>query len=630
MLTWLMVLVNASLQASLPSSAVDELIIDLWVTITDPYLEDYFQAQLPHHIQGWTSYSKVTRIRESADKEWRLLEVNEEHPPGFIPVNDRQSILDFLYWLLCSTDQQFRTSSGDVYYLAQTLKVLGIPLLQPIKSNEPTVPGDENKLNVILYMQLMTLKTGPNHISQRKGMRVPLGYMEECVSPWPARSDKMEPRDAFRRGQSVGKYLVVALGISPDAQYAMAGSNLTSIYYRISTKDELSKTRCSNRDLDEIAKKYFPFVTSKLVTELEVISTCWKPLNQNINWQAEVEVKAYLQNDTDFFGLLQSFIVGYYYESLMQLINISQFSVREACGSWGWWDFEVLQVICELWHSSTEIREKDPEIKWCRRFAVLKVIAYLFAGAEYGLIRRLGNTAIGVIAKLCLVPASMLGKSTNTATAGQLHLLDIDGTCIPNREGVIISGDSRPLQTNSLGPTIAPVALNAIDMTGIPKDFTVHIEPDYKGDRDACLIAYRDSGRLVQLMSPVNVDFAVVKSAQNTENQQQQPNSVEVSPYRDVHLVPIHSFHGGNIVTRPDANDGLNDKIWEKPLLVPTKNLPNARICLTTIWMEFLNWKEFIPRKLVAVDSCLRDAFILFDQDARPVIFAREELRVEE
>lgn len=556
--TWLMALIRAVLLAAFPLTLADETMVDFVVGFVDPEDEDSFRTQLPGHLAGWRSFVNVNGIEAAAQREWEQLERKGDHPAGSIPLSDQRDVLEFLKWLVRDTSPKFETSSGDVYCLAQMLKELGISLLQATKTDASPQPSfDENNWVVTLNTQLMNQKMAKGSSATRRGIRIPLEALEESVSPWPVKTyDNITVRTAFLLGKEVGEALHFALRCDYEIRYdgMIEDETTRNLYYEITTIQEADKSRIPNDALDWIANTYFPLLTKPLSSALKRIAKDWSPANRVWGVRKEEDGQALL-DDRSFFGLLQSFVMGYYYAALSQLIDTSQLSVKEAYGSWGWWDLEVLQVVSNIWHESPGFRRTKSQ-RCCWRYSLLKAMAYLFAGAEVKQISGLDTRATGIVAKLSLLAASTLGKSTDSTTAAKFHLLDIDGSCIPNRAGIVLSGQQPQLLRKDLNESkFGPRALSALILTGCPKDFTVHIEPDWQEDPDSCLIAYRDRGRIVHRLSPQYVDAAmVIQKLHGDQLDTQKPLPPKQQSSSDAedkfYIIPIAEFHGGHVVRR--------------------------------------------------------------------------------
>lgn len=154
---------------------------------------------------------------------------------------------------------------------------------------------------------------------------------------------------------------------------------------------------------------------------------------------------------------------------------------------------------------------------------------------------------------------------------------------------------------------------------GIADDFTMRIEPDTEGDRDSCLIAYRFQGPIVQWLSPICVDSAVVEVPR--DNRSDTSIAHDDGALLWTHHVPIDLFLGAKVVLRPEERWSSS----RKPLLVLTNGLPNARTCTLTMCFEALGGKCEGPIELSKetrkLHLAFKNAFVLWDRHNLPIIF---------
>ncbi|KAI0382277.1 hypothetical protein F5Y04DRAFT_253383 [Hypomontagnella monticulosa] len=404
-------------------------------------------------------------------------------------------------------------------------------------------------------------------------MRVPLDSMEESVMPWPQPEPDQTVRNAFLKGKDVGEGLEFSLMCDVDT-LSREPSN-RRLFYKVTTTHKIRQTRIGNSVISWIAKFYFPLTTEKLAEALEILLQDWRLPGPFHNSE---DNKALLENKP-IFGLLQSFILGYYYGALGKLIDTSQLLLREAYGSWGWWDLEVLQVMRSIWDKPPPQDQTQSDFKYCWRVNLLRAMAYLFAGAEISLINRLNDHAVGVVAKLSLVSGSILGQSVDKITAARFHLLDVDTSCIPNNANLILSGEQPYSQRRSASTNLE--SLDNMELAEAREDFTAHIEPDWQHDANSCLVAYRDEGRMVQRFSPLNIDIAMVAS---------QADNPEVRFHKDglskVFRIPTSNFRGGIVMMHPQDSEGLHASQptdGNEPLMAPTLARPRARACIAAM-----------------------------------------------
>ncbi|KAF4625483.1 hypothetical protein G7Y89_g12688 [Cudoniella acicularis] len=635
--TWLMSLIYATLNAALSDLHCRDIMMEFVVKLFDGDSEDYLRGELPSHIEGWNSIASVRMIAEAARNEWYRLGSSGEHPPGYIPKTDNKSILDFLNWLTSERTPQHCTASSDVYCLAKVLWTLGVTTLTVVNVERSTsLAFDENEL-VVIFDQNFVPSTGAttSPASLRRGVRVPLNNMREVVSPWPLPSDEStlllsEMLEDFSAGEQAGKDLQFTLHCETEIPYTPTTTNQTKadIYYEISSRGSMEKL--VHRDLlANLAKDHFLLVTSALRKALHERFQTWVPLVQNFEAILNDEVK---------FARFQCFVLGYYYGALGQIIVDDQLTTKEAFGSWGWWDKEIFAVVKDLkWETPSKPKSLTNSV-YCWRYGLIKVAAYLFAGAELRLIRSPGldQRATGVVAKICLLTASMIGEGNDAEAASKFFLLDVDRSCIPNTSGIVMSGSRTSPDRETVSPDMLcelPVDIN--ELRGVPEDFTVHIEPDWNNDNQKCMVVYRDNGRIVHRLSPADCDVATVlcahpTGATQTDRFREIAGMTAPSPENreNVYLIPLSKFHGGKVFARESqdlavsrwASEGIALDNNDRPFFVPTMGLPRARTCLKAMFFDSLSWIGNTPKEGYKLHPDLEGAYVLYDEEARPII----------
>ena len=622
--SWAMSLISAALEAALSTSHYQDTITELVLKLFDNHpSEEHLRYELDAHKEGWRSTATVNLILDRARQEWEHLAQAGEHLMGNIPRADSPEILRLLIWITKGGDNRFYTPSSDVFCLASVLQVIGIDRLRTFKADQlPEPQFDEQHLVVVLKADAVGSMVKDPHVV-RKGMPIPLGQTEEVISFWPYRRRKFENplQEDFMKGMRAARGLKFRLDQESEIPHTKTTTNQTKtdLYYEISSTIPETSTRLRGY-VESIARWFFPLVTDETAEYLKELATNWDPVDPA--W----ETKKAICEDKHFLGRLQSFVMGYYYAALKPLIDTSQLSTQEAFGSWGWWDYEVLAIVKDL-KFDTPKASTGPIRCW--RFGLMKVMAYLFAGAELELIRRLDNRATGVIAKLCLFTASMLGNAISSEEASKFYLLDIDGSCIPNSQGIVISGRRSSSVRKSVTDDMIQRFDHKIQLEGRSKDFTVHIEPDWANDKQTCLVTFRDNGRIVQRMSPADCDAAVVLcdisqepiliSQPITEGVGAFIIDIDRDAEEEMCLITLDKFHGGEIITR-------SSDVWpawnNKPFLIPTRNLPKARMCLKAMYLNALEWVGHTPRYPYQLPPLLKGSFVLYDNEAKPIIFA--------
>jgi hypothetical protein len=497
------------------------------------------------------------------------------------------------------------------------LQSIGIDDLKAHKRHGPSEPTfEENHIAVVLTTEA-TNSTSQRTLAIRKGMPIPLDRPEEIIHFWPSQrvmySNKLQ--DLFIMGKAQGKQIKFTIEGQASESW-LSGPEASSRDFSYAVNECDSSTFQLNGALGPVADAFFPVLFDDTRKVLLAIAreAKWNPPIDN-----SASSKQAICDNKDFHAMLQSLVLGYWYGALAQLVDTSRMVSTEAFGSWGWWDYEPLEVIS--WLKKKPFMDADTPMGdknhiW--RFHLLRAAAYLLAGAPKELIERVDNRTTGVVAKLCILSASMLGLSTSRAQAGTFYLLDIDGTCIPNRQGIVLSGRTAPSSKAVAEESFLKPLNDTVRLQGCSEDFTAHIEPDWAHDRQTSLICFRSKGRIVQRLSPLDCDIQAMTYDTRINEHQPRPcvvNIDEPEPPK-AYIVPIDRFYGAAIMTH-QTSTALQSV---PPLLIPTQNLPRARTCLLTMYSTVLSGNGSSPRYSYQPPETLKDSLVLYDEQARPIL----------
>jgi len=602
---------------------------------------EHLQRELSQHIEGWLSVACVRGILTRARREWNDLVVNGVHHPGSIPESDYYEVVRLLIWIAGEKTQRFVTSSTDAFSVAIVLSVIGLDLLTTGASGGDY---DENQIVVTLSTTPLSTYSLKAPISQkRQAMRIPLGCIEEVMSVWPGTAtENSERREIFVKGMSAAQGITFKLRFFYDSEEGTAGlSGILpnhGLYYELTSKYPETSVRMKGNS--QKLKKYFPLITDRTAEALAQLASSWKPSNAlsttttGIRIYKTTATRDEISGDTDFLGRLQVFVLGYYYALLRPLVDSSSLSVQEAFGAWSWCDYEILDLVEGL-GSQMPVQRGVPPMSNIRnywRYSIMKVIAYLFAGADVSQISMLNHRTTGVLGKLSLITASMIGDVDTPEKAARFYLLDIDASCIPSTtRGIVASGQQAPVLRH-----IAPGVYSdtkEVNLRGSNTDFTSHIEPDYEYDTQTSLIAFRDKGRLVHRLSPTQCDVSIVTLDDSDSLRPEIPSTASrMANYNTmlsaatIHIIPFHEFHGGRTLARPPLLPNEERSSFTTVLLVPTQGLPKARTCIRTMYDESTNsaigYERSQPIIPYPIPSCMNGAQVLYDEEMRPIVLA--------
>ncbi|KAL8754099.1 MAG: hypothetical protein Q9184_005221 [Pyrenodesmia sp. 2 TL-2023] len=307
----------------------------------------------------------------------------------------------------------------------------------------------------------------------------------------------------------------------------------------------------------------------------------------------------------DALHWLQAFFLGYWYQLLLPLLDTTQLATQEAFGSWAWGDIHCLNMFRKLVHTRLHQRKQSRRVYMLYRFEVMKLVGYLFGGAEISQVETLKFGAIGILGKLPVLYTSLVG--CRPGNFGMFSLLDIDPSCIPSGTNGVVSpgnaGNAIKCTQNDSITDATRLGLTLLEDVGVAKlqgssmnDFTIHIEPDLDYDSQTCLITYRHRGRIVHRLNPRQVDLVL---AGPIFNEGQDPDlaperSDNSPPYlkpTSCRLTSLSAFEGGKSVepeerlveTTADCSGYIFD-----PVITNVSGAVNAMVCLACI---FQGWK---------------------------------------
>jgi len=481
-------------------------------------------------------------------------------------------------WIASGKSSEFVTNSSDAASFAKVLAELGLELLMVGCS-----PRDhnENRLLVIYSVSnIPAIQLGSGHATQKRGVRIPLNYLEQCVTLWPGDSkDRVKYRRLFRDG-SLAAAGTQLLAVKTYPFLPSAGDD-GDVFYAIKGSGFLRQ----NYGVDVILSTFLLTPSFHAVEAVSDLTDSW-PLKSRVavcHWVRDIWSEIDLGKDRIFLepdeleclAELEIFILGYYYAVLSPLVDASQLSVQEVYGSWGWNDGQILEATRKFVLAREDGSRRYP------RFQVMKLVGYFYAGAAYEeQLLRVREGTVGILGKLTLVTASVLGGADTPRKVEKFWLLDVDSTCIPsNTLGVVSCGIQRCCPSKELrNGRVTRLCLD--DQPTNQSDFTSHIEPDWDCDVQKLLVAYRHHGRIVQRISPLVTDRLVLRCWILPVDDVDPPDKLE-------HAIPINleNFHGGSRIfiwtsTRSESDDpGCNPR-----LVVLTGSAPNARACIVGMY----------------------------------------------
>jgi hypothetical protein len=147
---------------------------------------------------------------------------------------------------------------------------------------------------------------------------------------------------------------------------------------------------------------------------------------------------------------------------------------------------------------------------------VLKLVAYLFAGAGMKQIQNVGTGCCGIKGKLTAVDYILLGAADDTSQICKFALLDIDDTVFPSNSLGLLHGGGQDQGTCTPMENTVERELSSFALDSRTEDFTSLVEPKWDFDANTCVIAYRRRGRLVHKLDAVTIYNQILDSSRSS------------------------------------------------------------------------------------------------------------------
>ncbi|MCJ1414751.1 hypothetical protein MMC32_001079 [Xylographa parallela] len=591
--TWFMSLLVATLDAAVGSKTLKELVVQLLLDIIGDKTTgsvDYLLNEAQQHIMGWRSSACVRSISHTASSIWQRLAREGKHLPGEIPGTDSEEMLRLLIWIISGSSCRFTTTSTDIVCLASILSELGLELLV-IDYDGRTF--DENRLvvsfSVLPLFHSLTLEAIES--TKRRGMRIPLNDFKECVTLWPVDGNR---RNQYRTIFTYGARAAEGVRLVVSGEKYYLDEEEIDVCYVAEQQAKLPGKRAGEEDTS-ILNEFLLVPTLRAAQFIAKFNRNWpsKSRQEIGHWLGEVDLSKNTEAEIAHFGTttrkclaeLQVFLLGYWYTILQPLVDTSQLPVQEAYGSWGWNDIQVVKAFRRL------TLAKDPDSHRIPRFEVIRLIGYLFAGAEYDdQLLPLKIRSVGVLGKLALVTAGLMGGADTPEKVGMFFLLDVDASCIPsNSRGIILCGLRKLCPAVATQSMPQAISQSLAESPSGDDDFSSHIEPDWGYDTQRVLVAYRDRGRIVHRVSPVDGDLAVLTSWIEPVRLVQEGEARD-QPFATAIRARLEEYHGGVQIRQRDLTTAEFRARAECPstpelgIVILTNSLPKARACIVSMY----------------------------------------------
>lgn len=597
--TWIFTLFTAVLQASCSQACSHWVIIELLrAQCQQSEDKEYLLREAQRNIEAWTSIAKTRKITSAASDRWARM-VHEEHEPGLVPDAERRQLLHCLLWLIGAgpdngQSRVFRTPSSDTVAFVKLLDYLGIKSL--CFGGVPTEQPEDSLLVVrddtMTGSSLLSCFEPP---SKRRGMRINLLQPEEAISLWPGTaSQNNDRRNVFlsaytsvqdiqvyaaehisRKLQSPRRYsALVAFEYSPCGRLSQAATTISQLLW--------APSQSTTNVLEDLLQRWHcdSFALNGLLSSTDVL----KP---------ELRTQ------------LHVFLLGYYYGLLTKLLDRSRLTMQEAFGSWTWNDSDFIPLIkkCSDWVQIDPKLASGNEIKMVPRSEVLKVMGYIFAGAELVQLQAVTTDCCGIHGKLVLMDRTLLGDADDTRKLYQFSLLDIDGTSLPSTvKGLMICGVQEPGQLESL-PERSLQSFSALSYSRETEDFTSTIEPQWDRDLNSSMVTFRRRGRIVHQVEPQVIYHSILNASRVCEcsNLSTASQLPQVPVVR--HAVPLptnapsHHLQCADLMVQDLSLDHFDSgripyfkafaaRQGRQICVAGAQGLSKARCCITSLYLE--------------------------------------------
>ena len=621
--TWMMTIIVAGLDTSVSNVLLESIVVEFTSQLFHDSILDmeYLQHEIPQHINGWRSAAATRNMAPRARQIWDGLESQAKHHlPGFIPANEKEDIVRFLIWLTIGKTPEMTTTSSDVYSLATLLSEIGFDSLRLFDTPDSRRAALDESVCALIYQE--------EHISDnayqtrtsaegRKGMRIPLAAMYDTVSLWP---QPLEPHNKLRlifsNAQKAAAEVCVEACPSPFGYGDLdPGMHVTSRVTAETQRLHPDVFRLVNTflllDSPETCEALQDLVSSwseqglEYVTSFLTIRQLMKPSAAQSGPSARPQQVWLPIADADVsrercMVQLRTFLLGYYYGTLIQILDVSNLQTKECFGSWSWNDMNFFKMIMELVKSQID-GQTTGKMYW--RYQIMKMVAYLFAGAEDDQLSLLKHGSAGIVAKLSVLTPGLLGEADTPRKISKLHLLDVDPTVIPsNQRGIVLCGGEEHCKVHERHSRESlPYDASFKNWNSDP-DFTSHLEPAWGYDTNLSLVAYRYKGRLIHKVNPLQAEAAVLEWWAGSQHTTDEATVVRSISAVDLGRTPAQSedeeaapevsyvfvaspsdFEGGHIqVTDNVALTGQHARV----IFVASTAKPKARTCIAAMYQS--------------------------------------------
>jgi hypothetical protein len=499
--TAVMVCLTAALEAFVGRKGVRDTLKRVLVGLFSvlDFGDETVKSQLSALHSGWLSTADVRRMTGEAREIRTDLIRRGVILDGLMHPDDAPLMAQFLLWLLKGDEETFTTSSSDIAGVAFCLRELGIDILSTEGLMGMAIPTSCRLIysrEAIIERPGHDIRQSPSRV-RVMSTTVNLVNPEESLTIFPMESKDVgnQCRMAWEEGVKAAKGIVCGLiPFDPTSSQDM-------VYAFVNQGTEPG--RAKNPDIYKIASIQFFGVNQELLSGLLLIfqhqdsATLDWLHSQVLGGPATISgVQSALRNPIDVFTVFQAFVMGYYYDIFLRLVDTSMLQLRTVEGSWGFRSLEFLERMRDQF-----LRDKtiSPGTKALTRGEVIYILSMLLCNAEsdsthiYPDHSGSRNHCIGFVGKRTLLAKSLVSPCRTLRDVGNFVLFDCDASGIPRdkygfvRPGVSVTDVNTP---------------HGIDTESVAEDVTFHIQPDWDANEETLLLCIRYKGRRVADIDP--------------------------------------------------------------------------------------------------------------------------------
>jgi hypothetical protein len=434
--TWVMVAITSALDECLPSSYIQELLIQVFVEVLDRNddIALALRVHIKRNIESWRSFGCTRDIAHSIKKQMRKsLSIVES---GQLPIlavpqlnaAETEDMKNVLVWLLKGESMAFNAMSPITFSIAEAWKEVGLDLCtdgNPVRESQARV--------------VYCAETGSSWKLTSRAFSTPRGLGSYSLQiSWPR--DKPESMiDALGVGRALENAMYKAWQYGKDAAVPLElvgeadgpFENEKEVYYSLRVSDDARVHKRYDPHIGMLADQGLPADTEKLHDGLERILE-GEPAD-SLRWLLSHVAQEYLlrvdnvevirepQYSSVYFKY-QALLFGFYYELLRQLLSFDFDLVETTAffhGIWGTHSMTFLAMCTQL----GRCLRRDERAS---RAHILYVLAAMYNGR-----RKIFNTSstlprlVGVLGPISLLALPLIHTTDDPSEISKIAVVDL-------------------------------------------------------------------------------------------------------------------------------------------------------------------------------------------------------------